>query len=400
MAPPWLEPRTAYIHVPFCAHHCGYCDFAVTAGQDHLIEHYLDALDTRTRIACANRAQSRRSSSAAALQLTSNPDQLAGYSKRSTAGSCFPPRQRVLHRIDARQPHGGKGPRFSRRTASRGSASGCSRFVRSRSRRSTAATPPSQIPLAVEAVRRHSLALSLDLIFAAPGSTLSTWSADLDAALAFAPDHISTYGLTYEKGTPLWKQRRGGTVMPDRRGRRTGDVRTRHRSAHRGRIRALRSVELRPSRLPLPAQRALLGERGVLRLRRRRRALRERRSRIEYARHAALHPESAVGRIADIPERATWRRAIEHSRRSARNSAAPRGSIAFAFASRRASTSTNSSAHDSRHWSATDCLADDGESVLPHAPRAVRRGCGDRGTDEGQLLSDHFPCKPANHITP
>src|SRR5215212_465745 len=42
--PPWIEPRTAYIHVPFCAHHCGYCDFAVTAGQDHLIELYLDAL--------------------------------------------------------------------------------------------------------------------------------------------------------------------------------------------------------------------------------------------------------------------------------------------------------------------------------------------------------------------
>src|SRR5262245_22730544 len=41
---PWLEPRTAYVHVPFCAHHCGYCDFAVTAGQDHLIDLYLEAL--------------------------------------------------------------------------------------------------------------------------------------------------------------------------------------------------------------------------------------------------------------------------------------------------------------------------------------------------------------------
>jgi oxygen-independent coproporphyrinogen-3 oxidase len=44
LAPPWIEPRTAYLHVPFCAHHCGYCDFAVAAGQDHLIELYLDAL--------------------------------------------------------------------------------------------------------------------------------------------------------------------------------------------------------------------------------------------------------------------------------------------------------------------------------------------------------------------
>src|SRR5689334_8898208 len=42
--PSWLWPRAAYIHVPFCAHHCGYCDFAVATGQDHLIELYLDAL--------------------------------------------------------------------------------------------------------------------------------------------------------------------------------------------------------------------------------------------------------------------------------------------------------------------------------------------------------------------
>ena len=44
MADPWLHPHTAYVHVPFCAHHCGYCDFAVSTGQDHLIELYLDAL--------------------------------------------------------------------------------------------------------------------------------------------------------------------------------------------------------------------------------------------------------------------------------------------------------------------------------------------------------------------
>ena len=42
--PAWLWPRAAYLHVPFCAHHCGYCDFAVTAGQDHLIDLYIEAL--------------------------------------------------------------------------------------------------------------------------------------------------------------------------------------------------------------------------------------------------------------------------------------------------------------------------------------------------------------------
>src|SRR5262249_47958661 len=42
--PPGLSPRAASVHVPFCAHHCGYCDFAVAAGQDDLIDPYLDAL--------------------------------------------------------------------------------------------------------------------------------------------------------------------------------------------------------------------------------------------------------------------------------------------------------------------------------------------------------------------
>jgi oxygen-independent coproporphyrinogen-3 oxidase len=70
------------------------------------------------------------------------------------------------------------------------------------------------IAKALEAVRPHIPAISLDLIFAAPGSTLQTWSADLDAALDFNPQHISTYGLTYEKGTPLWKERERGRMQP------------------------------------------------------------------------------------------------------------------------------------------------------------------------------------------
>jgi oxygen-independent coproporphyrinogen-3 oxidase len=69
-----------------------------------------------------------------------------------------------------------------------------------------------QIPRAVEIVRGHRLQLSLDLIFAAPGSTLDSWTNDLAAATTLAPDHVSTYGLTYEKGTPLWKQRRAGLL--------------------------------------------------------------------------------------------------------------------------------------------------------------------------------------------
>src|SRR5271169_2231673 len=43
--PAWQWPEAAYIHVPFCAHHCGYCDFAIAVGQDMHFELYLDALE-------------------------------------------------------------------------------------------------------------------------------------------------------------------------------------------------------------------------------------------------------------------------------------------------------------------------------------------------------------------
>ena len=56
--------------------------------------------------------------------------------------------------------------------------------------------------------------MSLDLIFGVPGQTVALWQDDLNRVLALQPHHVSTYGLTYEKGTPLWKQRQQGIITP------------------------------------------------------------------------------------------------------------------------------------------------------------------------------------------
>jgi oxygen-independent coproporphyrinogen-3 oxidase len=73
---------------------------------------------------------------------------------------------------------------------------------------------PDDVPRAVDLLRRRMEQISFDLIFGVPGQTLTEWHADLDKALALGCEHISTYGLTYEKGTRLWKQKQRGGVQP------------------------------------------------------------------------------------------------------------------------------------------------------------------------------------------
>ena len=211
-APPWIWPRAAYIHVPFCAHHCGYCDFAVAVGQDHLAELYLDAIEAEmTRLGAPQTVRTlfigggtptHLSSEQLARLLTSirrwlpletdgefsieaNPDTLDaekvavladhGVNRVSLGAQSFHPH--LLNVLDRRHL-------------------------------------PSHVAEAAERVRRRIAVVSLDLIFGAPGQTESEWRADLAAALALGPDHLSTYGLTYEKGTPLWKHRERGQVRP------------------------------------------------------------------------------------------------------------------------------------------------------------------------------------------
>src|SRR5262245_26787002 len=44
--PRFWQPRSAYLHVPFCRHRCGYCNFTLVAGRDDLISKYLLAIKT------------------------------------------------------------------------------------------------------------------------------------------------------------------------------------------------------------------------------------------------------------------------------------------------------------------------------------------------------------------
>ncbi|KAF0094141.1 MAG: oxygen-independent coproporphyrinogen III oxidase [Puniceicoccaceae bacterium 5H] len=73
---------------------------------------------------------------------------------------------------------------------------------------------PKQVYHAIDLIRAAGFEnLNLDLIFAVPGQTLEAWEADLREALRQEPQHLSTYCLTFEEDTALWvKLQKGQTT--------------------------------------------------------------------------------------------------------------------------------------------------------------------------------------------
>jgi oxygen-independent coproporphyrinogen-3 oxidase len=210
--PPWIWPRSAYIHVPFCAHHCGYCDFAVAVGHDDRIDAYIHALT-------------------AELARLGTPQPVRTLFIGGGTPTHLGPRQLdvLLPAIAAWLPLE-RGGEFSIEANPAGLDDAKLRVLAGHgvNRVSLGAQSfdadllhvlerdhqPADVPRAVEGIRRHIDNVALDLIFGVPGQSLAQWRTDLDRALALEPTHISTYGLTYEKGTRLWKQRRAGQLRP------------------------------------------------------------------------------------------------------------------------------------------------------------------------------------------
>lgn len=58
--------------------------------------------------------------------------------------------------------------------------------------------------------------ISIDLIYGLPASSLNSWKANIEKALALNPEHISAYNLTIEDGTPLaYAVKKGRIVLPN-----------------------------------------------------------------------------------------------------------------------------------------------------------------------------------------
>jgi oxygen-independent coproporphyrinogen-3 oxidase len=198
------------VHVPFCAHKCGYCDFASLAGMDHLAERYLDALKREmAMLGAAQEVDTLFVGGGTPTRLDAR--QLARL--LAMIGRWFPlaaggewtveanPETLDAARADALAAGGVN-------RVSLGAQSFQPELLRTLERHHD----PGAVERASSLVRPRFGRWSLDLIFGVPGSTLASWESDLETALGLGPSHLSCYGLVYEKGTPLWKQRQAGQV--------------------------------------------------------------------------------------------------------------------------------------------------------------------------------------------
>lgn len=207
-------PRSAYVHVPFCRHRCGYCNFTLIAGRDDLIAGYLDALELE-------------------LEQLGEPREVDTLFLGGGTPTHLPPEslQRLMRLVNQWFPLA-SGAEFSAEAnpldltpqrclllkgagvnrLSLGIQSFSDRKLKMLERDHSA----SQIREAVLAARGlldcHG-SLSLDLIFGVPGETEKEWQTDVASAIELAPDHVSTYGLTFEKGTTFWNRLERGELL-------------------------------------------------------------------------------------------------------------------------------------------------------------------------------------------
>lgn len=209
---PSKDARSAYIHVPFCAHRCGYCDFTLVARRDDLIEPYLQAMEIDL-----GRLQTPRPVDTIFFG-GGTPTQLSpGQLERLIAlvlkwfplnsGGEFSVEANPSYLDDAKIAVLADGG-VNRISLGVQSFDAGTLQVLERDHR------PEDVDHVMERLRNRFENIALDLIFGVPGQSLEQWTETLRRAVALAPQHVSTYGLTFEKGTSFWSRRHKGDIVP------------------------------------------------------------------------------------------------------------------------------------------------------------------------------------------
>jgi len=218
--PVWLQtPRSVYVHIPFCTQRCGYCNFALITGRDDLVDRYLDAIEIELKSQTAAFAQPipidtlfLGGGTPTYLSLPQIDRLFALLQKHFQF--CDADNHRPFEATAEANPNDlsrQKVEHFAQHRINRFSV-GAQSFQAKKLKCLERSHSASDIQDAAEVIHRAGAALSLDLIFAAPDESLVDWESDLSLAIACHPNHLSTYQLTFEKGTQFWNRLKKGRL--------------------------------------------------------------------------------------------------------------------------------------------------------------------------------------------
>lgn len=210
-----MQPVThLYVHIPFCKHKCGYCDFNAYAGMDRLMPDYVDALERELVAAREQHGFARLQT----VYLGGGTPSLLPADMMARLlrfiGSNFDLASDVEITLEANPASTDE----ARLTAwLEGGVNRLSLGVQGFEPRALAVlerkTDAAQATRAFRLARAMGVAnVSIDLIYAVPHQSLDSWVDTLRRGLALGPDHVSTYCLTFEEGTLLWRRRAAGKL--------------------------------------------------------------------------------------------------------------------------------------------------------------------------------------------
>ncbi len=200
-----------YVHIPFCATRCDYCDFATWTDREHLVDEYVDAcvadVTRRTRAAIPPVTSvffgGGTPSLIPASRLVRILDAVPRTADAEVTVECNPDSV-DLDKLQAYRAAGVNRLSFGVQSTS---AHVLAALGRTHDR--------ANVTRAVELAHDADFArVNLDIIYGTPGESLADWEATLADILALEPTHLSAYALTVEPGTSLGQRVAAGTQAP------------------------------------------------------------------------------------------------------------------------------------------------------------------------------------------
>lgn len=206
-----------YIHIPFCASKCSYCDFYSLSGCDHLMPEYHKALLAHIE------------ESSAAIKNYEVDTVYFGGGTPSFYGA-----DRIVEIFNALKLNGNLrlDAEVTVECNPDSTSANALKLLRQEGvNRLSLGVQASDNNLLKLIGRRHNFQqakktivdarragfdnISLDLIYGLPSQTKSDWAETLARVVELHPEHISCYGLKLEEGTPMYKNYRGSPILPD-----------------------------------------------------------------------------------------------------------------------------------------------------------------------------------------